>query len=247
MSDSTIVTGQYVQIDQTPASLGARILGRLIDTVLLLVYCAAVFGLWIAYMQMTGGEPSPFGSFLILSVFYLPALGYTFFWETFNNGQTPGKRFLGMRVVMKNGDRPTVAAYLFRWLFLLIDMHTSYVGILCIALTKNNQRVGDLAAGTLVIKEKDYKKIHVTLDEFSHLNHDYQPVFPQAERLSLAQVDLINRTLTGGDRQTRPERIRQLANEVRRFLGLADNGTADEALLRTLVRDYQHYALEAAV
>ena len=152
-----------------------------------------------------------------------------------------------MRVVMKNGDRPTVAAYLFRWLFLLIDMHTSYVGILCIALTKNNQRVGDLAAGTLVIKEKDYKKIHVTLDEFSHLNHDYQPVFPQAERLSLAQVDLINRTLTGGDRQTRPERIRQLANEVRRFLGLADNGTADEALLRTLVRDYQHYALEAAI
>lgn len=138
MSDSTIVTGQYVQIDQTPASLGARVLGRLIDTVLLLVYCAAVFGLWIAYMQMTGGEQDAFGSFMILSVFYLPALGYTFFWETFNNGQTPGKRFLGMRVVMKNGDRPTVAAYLFRWLFLLIDMHTSYVGILCIALTKNN-------------------------------------------------------------------------------------------------------------
>ena len=247
MSDSTIVTGQYVQIDQTPASLGARVLGRLIDTVLLLVYCAAVFGLWIAYMRMTEGEQDAFGSFLILSVFYLPALGYSFFWETFNNGQTPGKRFLGMRVVMKNGDRPTVAAYLFRWLFLLIDMHTSYVGILCIALTKNNQRVGDLAAGTLVIKEKDYKKIHVTLDEFSHLNRDYHPVFPQAERLSLAQVDLINRTLTGGDRQTRPERIRQLANEVRRFLGLADNGAADEALLRTLVRDYQHYALEAAV
>ena len=152
-----------------------------------------------------------------------------------------------MRVVMKNGDRPTVAAYLFRWLFLLIDMHTSYVGILCIALTKNNQRVGDLAAGTLVIKEKDYKKIHVTLDEFSHLNHDYQPVFPQAERLSLAQVDLINRTLTGGDRQNRPERIHQLADEVRRFLGLVNNGVTDEALLRTLIRDYQHYALEPAV
>ena len=247
MSDSTIVTGQYVQIEQTPASLGARVLGRLIDTLLLVAYGAGVFGAWLLLLRWTKVSPDAFVTFLLLTIFYLPAVCYSFLWEVFNNGQTPGKRLLGTRVVMKDGNRPSTGAYLLRWLLLIIDMQVSYIGLLCIALTKYHQRLGDMAAGTIVIKEKDYKKVHVSLDEFSHLNHDYHPIFPQAERLSLAQVDLINRTLTGGDKQNRTERIRTLAEEVRRFLGIAAEGAADEALLRTLIRDYQHYALEEAI
>ena len=245
MADSTIITGQYVQIEQTPASLGLRVLGRLIDTVLLAAYCAAVIGVWTLYVRMAS-NPGNSETVLMFTVFFLPALGYSFLWETFNNGQTPGKQLLGTRVVMKDGSRPSVGAYLLRWLLLLIDMQTSYVGLLCIALTKHHQRLGDMAAGTIVIKEKDFKKIHVTLDEFQHLDRNYRPVFPQAERLSLAQVDLINRTLSGGDERTRPDRIHELAGQVRSFIAIGPH-TPDEALLHTLMRVSKHYALEESI
>ncbi|PNE29444.1 hypothetical protein BHU09_01580 [Tannerella sp. oral taxon 808] len=245
MADSTIITGQYVQIEQTPASLGARVLGRLIDMLLMGAYCGAIIGAWMLYRRMNS-DPSEIEVVLMLTVCLLPIMGYSFLWETFYNGQTPGKRLLGTRVVMKDGSRPSVGAYLLRWLLLLIDLQTSYVGLLCIALTKNNQRLGDLAAGTIVIKEKDFKKIHVTLDEFSHLDREYRPIFPQAERLSLAQVDLINRTLSGGDRRDRPSRISELAGQVRSYLHI-EAATPDEVLLRTLVRDYQYYALESVI
>jgi len=111
-----------------------------------------------------------------------------------------------------------------------------------ILLTKNSQRLGDLAAGTLVIKEKDFRKINVTLDEFRHLSVTYRPIFPQAENLSLEQINLINQTLFRYD-QERPVRIRELAAKVRQFLKI-NPALSDEALLQTLTRDYQYYALE---
>lgn len=45
---------------------------------------------------------------------------------------------------------------------------TGGLGLLVVLLTKNSQRMGDLAAGTMVIKEKNYRKIHVSLDEFDY-------------------------------------------------------------------------------
>jgi hypothetical protein len=144
---------------------------------------------------------------------------------------------------MRDGTMPKLSAYLLRWLLLMIDIYLfQCIGILSILLTKNSQRLGDLAAGTLVIKEKDFRKINVTLDEFRHLSINYRPVFPQVENLSLEQINLINQTLIRFD-QERPVRIRELAAKVRQFLTINPT-VSDEALLQTLTRDYQYYALE---
>jgi hypothetical protein len=109
-------------------------------------------------------------------------------------------------------------------------------------MTKNNQRLGDLAAGTLVIKEKNFRKINVTLDEFRHLSVNYRPVFTHAENLSLEQANLINEILSRND-SDRPTRIRELSEKVRSFLHIHVL-IGDEELLQTLMRDYQYYALE---
>ncbi|MDR0845560.1 MAG: RDD family protein [Tannerella sp.] len=239
MADSTIITNQYVQIDQTPASVGDRILGRLIDYILIVIYCVAIsviMGLYAKY--------APYSDFTVVYIFFLlPAMFYSLIWEIFNQGQTPGKRLLGIRVVMKDGTTPGMGAYLLRWLFLLVDVFVSYgLGTLAILLSKNNQRFGDMAAGTLVIKEKDFHKINVTLDEFKHLGTDYYPLFPQAENLSLEQVNLINQTLFRYDNE-RPRRIRELAEQVRTFLKI-NPAVNDEHFLQTITRDFQYYALE---
>jgi uncharacterized RDD family membrane protein YckC len=244
MAEATIITGQYVQIDQTPASIGERILARLIDMILIFTYyfaAAMLIGFYYEYIPYT--YRSDDFALIVYFLFAVPALFYSLLWELFNHGQSLGKKLIGIRVVMKDGTTPTLSAYLLRWLLLLVDVYLSQcIGILSILLTKNNQRVGDLTAGTLVIKEKNYHKINVTLDEFRHLSVNYRPVFPQVENLSLEQINLINETLFRYDAD-RPQRIRELAFKVRQFLRI-NPPVNDEALLLTLTRDYQYYALE---
>lgn len=242
MADSTIITGQYVQIDQTPASIGERILARVVDIILIIVYTLSV----LLFVGIVLGrlEDAVYGcTFLLAFILIPPVFFYSLLWEIFNRGQSPGKKLLGIRVVMKDGTTPNLSAYLLRWILLLVDLYLMhFIGILSIAITKNNQRIGDLAAGTFVIKEKDFHKINVTLDEFKHLSANYRPVFPQAENLSLEQVDLINQTLLRYDAE-RIQRIRELGIKVREFLYIHPQ-VNDEAFLQTLMRDYQYYVLE---
>ena len=118
------------------------------------------------------------------------------------------------------------------------------MGALVILLSANSQRLGDLAAGTMVIRLHDYRKIQVSLDEFSYLDRSYRPVYPQAEDLSLNQLDVIRRTLASEPGADRDRRIAALASKVRSHLAIAGLPTADEKFLYTILRDYQHYALE---
>lgn len=108
---------------------------------------------------------------------------------------------MSIRVVKADGSTPSIGSYLLRWLLFPIDVPvTGGLGVLVILLTKNSQRMGDLAAGTMVIKDKNYRKIHVSLDEFDYLTKDYCPTYPQAADLSLEQVNVITRTLQSGKR-----------------------------------------------
>jgi uncharacterized RDD family membrane protein YckC len=241
MADSTIITGQYVQIDQTPAGIGERILGRMVDLLLMAIYIFAIFAVFMSRINiMSKNDDITIAIFFIL---LLPVVFYSLLCELFNRGQSVGKKLLGIRVVMKDGTRPALSAYLLRWLMLLVDMWLfQWIGVLFIMITKNNQRLGDLAAGTLVIKEKNFHKINVTLDEFQHLSVNYRPIFPQAENLSLEQANLINEIFSRYDRD-RSLRISELGGKVREFLHI-NPPISDEELLQTLMRDYQYYALE---
>lgn len=239
MAESTIITGQFVRISQTPASIGERFFALCIDYSLIAVYIYAT-----AFLLASLDLPSGFSSFFFLCVIYLPAIGYPFLCETFNHGQSIGKRRMGIRVVKIDGSTPTISSYLLRWLFFLVDGPlTGGLGLFVILLTKNSQRLGDLAAGTMVIKEKDYRKIHVSLDEFDYLTKNYHPVYPQSADLSLEQVNVITRTLESGEKD-RARRITALAKKVQSLLSITPREDNQEKFLQTVLRDYQYYALE---
>ena len=119
-------------------------------------------------------------------------------------------------------------------------MPLAFMGVLVIILNRNNQRLGDMAAGTLVVKLRSYNKIQVSLDEYDYLTRDYRPTYPQAADLSLEQIDVIRRTLDSDA----PERIGQLSLKVQQLIGVTRRERDDEAFLRRIERDYQYYALE---
>ena len=230
MAEKNIVTGQYVRIHQTPASVGERMLAQIIDWVIQLGYIV----LWV-YI-------SPHLSTLqAILLVVLPVMFYCPLCEIFTGGQTLGKRLVKLRVIMADGTLPSLSAFLLRWLLMIADGPTlGCIGVLVMILNRNNQRFGDMAAGTLVVKLRSYSKIQVSLDEYDYLTEGYRPSYPQASDLSLEQVDIICRTLDTGT----PERITQLSQKVQQLLGISRHESNDEFFLRRIVRDYQYYALE---
>lgn len=230
MAEKSIVTGQYVRIRQTPASIGERMLAQLIDWVIQVAY----FALWI-YLDL-GLSTLP-TIFLII----LPVLFYCPICETLSGGQTLGKKIVKLRVIMADGTLPSPAAYLLRWLLMIVDgPMLGCIGVLVMILNRSNQRFGDMAAGTLVVKLQSYSKIQVSLDEYDYLTEGYRPSYPQASDLSLEQVDTITRTLE----TDQPERITLLSQKVQQLLGVSRHESNDESFLRRIVRDYQYYAME---
>lgn len=241
MPESTIITGQFVRISQTPASLGERMLALIIDYFFLLIY---VIGFSPLFTYLGIHASSGFTFLFLFVIVYLPIFCYSLLCEIFNRGQSFGKRLLNIRVVKADGSTPSLSSYLLRWLLFPLDLPiTGGLGVIFILLTKNHQRLGDLAAGTMVIKEKNYRKIQVSLDEYDYLTKGYHPVYPPAADLSLEQVNVINKTLASG-RKDRARRIKLLAGKVRSLLSIKQTEGNDEKFLQTLLRDYQYYALE---
>ena len=230
MAESTILTGQFVRISQTPASIGERIIALIIDYVLIGFYIFSTVTV-LSKLRL----PSDFTMIFFLAVIYLPVLFYSFLCEMFNYGQSLGKRLMNIRVVKADGSVPSISSYLLRI--------TGGLGLLVALLTKNSQRMGDLAAGTMVIKEKNYRKIHVSLDEFDYLTQNYQPTYPQAADLSLEQINVITRTLQSG-KKDRIRYIAQLTKKVQELLSVTPRENNQEKFLQTVLRDYQYYALE---
>lgn len=245
--DSNIITGQYVRISQTPASIWSRILARFLDQVLVGVYVIALFKLLSIYDDLFGLELDYWWQWIILLLLCLPFLFYTPLLEVLNNGQTVGKKVVGIRVVMADGTAPTLGALLLRWVLLPFDLYmTGGAGALFIIFTKNHQRLGDLAAGTMVIKDSGYRNVLVGLDEFSHASRYYQPHYPEAANLSQGQADIISRVLEDCniDNDYDERRVKLLSEKVQQSLNIVSREKSDLAFLMVLLKDYQFFLLE---
>lgn len=231
MSDSSIVTGQYVRIRQTPANVWDRAVARFIDYVVMLVYSYAVTYLASKINVVSGWTVA----FIVLT--YVPVLAYDLLWETFNSGRSLGKMVMNLRVVKADGSMPGLGAFIMRWLFMLIE--GTGLALLPMLLSRRTQRFGDMAAGTMVIKENAYRSIDVSLDEYSYLTPDYKPTYPQVIDLTTAQVEVIERTLDPAT-PMRDDRMAQLALKVKQLLVIESNKT-DERFLNTVLHDYRYY------
>lgn len=236
-----IITGQYVQISQTPASVWARIAGRLIDQIVLFTYTFMM----IYLIDLADWSPETQTDWLMLFVAILPVTFYTPAMEMMNNGRTIGKMAMRCRVVMADGSSPSIGALLMRWVMMPFDLYlTGGLGIFFIVFTKNQQRIGDLAAGTMVIKEGGYEQFSVSLDEFTHVSRNYTPHYPQAALLTQGQADVIERVIRTSSLERDGERIAALATKIRQTLDIQSNERSDIGFLYTLLHDYQYYLLE---
>ncbi|MCP4427984.1 MAG: RDD family protein [Chloroflexi bacterium] len=165
----TIDTPENVVFGYDVAGIGSRFLAALGDSIIILVLQALVY---LTLFFTIGGvdyfeEGNPGWIIAIFSLIGFALLwGYYIFFEMLWNGQSPGKRWAGLRVIRADGTPITLTESLIRNLVRLVDFLPIYygIGVVTMFINEQSRRLGDLAAGTLVVRERKNVAIS-TLEE----------------------------------------------------------------------------------
>jgi uncharacterized RDD family membrane protein YckC len=153
--DDRVVTPDAVVLDLEPATVGSRGIALWID-VMIIGTTAIVVSLAQARLGGGGFVPGWFGIALLLLAGFLVQFGYPIGFETLWRGRTPGKAVMGLRVVTVEGAPVGVRHATIRAAvgLLEITMTAGAVAALTSLVSSRGQRLGDLAAGTLVVRER---------------------------------------------------------------------------------------------
>ncbi len=237
MSNLQINTTQNVNLAYKIAGVGERILAFLIDGFIMYLYAMLVdlLGDAISYVYQDSWTQRG-----LVALVFLPAMCYSLLMHSLFNGRTVGKMLLKIRVVKVDGTPVLWSNYLVRWLLRLVDiwLFIGSIGLLSILFSEKRQRLGDAAAGTVVIGTKHTAKIsHTILEE---VQETYVPVFINVTQLTDKDMRLIKDTY----------RIARESNDYRTMKALRDKvesilntGSAlyDLQYLETVLKDYNFY------
>ncbi len=156
------VTPDRVTIEYALAGIGSRALAAIIDTLVIVIF-DAIWTAGLIYIgshvnhALTANVGSPnfiFGLYFL--VIFLFTLSYYILFEALWNGKTPGKWLIKLRVINHDGRAITFFGSLVRNIVRIIDLlPTGYlIGMIFMLITKREQRLGDLAAGTIVVFDR---------------------------------------------------------------------------------------------
>lgn len=157
-----IETPEQVSISYTVAGVGSRAAAAIIDALILIGITIGVFVL-VNQAARIAGAPSiaAFGGAWLVALYILFQFalvwGYYVLFEALRDGQTPGKRYLGLRVVQDGGFSISFSASAARNLLRIVDAQPLFsygVGIVTAALSSQGKRLGDMVAGTFVVQER---------------------------------------------------------------------------------------------
>lgn len=243
MQNISIQTTQNVKIEYELASLRDRILAYLLD--FLVITVAYIFILIIAYslFPLSISESGMGGRFLWV---FLPIggfLAYQFCSEVFNNGQSVGKKTIGIKVMRVDGREPSLSDYLLRTIFLIIDVMLSFgtIAMILINSSAKGQRLGDIPANTTVIKVKN--ALQFRLEDILKINtlDNYEPMYPQVKILREKDMLLIKNAiirLQEYPNDAHRKAIFELTEHVKNLLEIDGKIGNQIDFLKTLIRDY---------
>ncbi len=264
MSTVAISTPFNISLDFEIAEFHKRLFAYFIDLGLLLIYSLGMRYILYDSMRLEAGENMGADIFLV----DIPFIFYNLAMEVLNNGQSIGKKIMGLRVMSLEGGEPHLGQYLMRWIFrvwewlpvlimfgmlnrsfvnrwiifyqLIVTCILGLIVVLVIAVTKSSQRLGDMAAGTTVINTKINIGINDTV--FQQINtENYKVQFPEVMRLSDRDINAIKSVLNQLHKTHRFDTAHRVAYKVKEVLKidtLLDTGD----FLEKLLEDYNYLA-----
>src|ERR1017187_5460382 len=155
-----IDTPELVSIEMPLAGIGSRFIALLIDY---LIWFAGILVLLVLYAYLLPGigafskVSAQWALALRIFIFFLLNCGYFTLFEAFWNGRTPGKRVARIRVIERSGRAIGLFESMARNLIRYVDQIPIFyaVGVIATVASRQHQRLGDMAAGTLVVRDRE--------------------------------------------------------------------------------------------
>lgn len=225
----TIPTPEGIELEYTLAGLGSRFVAELVDVLLRLVPLVALTGVLAA---IGGGA---IAIVVLIIATFLAWFGYDVAFEVWGEGRTPGKRWSGLRVVMAGGQPVGLGSSASRTLLRLVDqwLTLGIAGSASIISTTRNQRLGDLAGGTIVVRERKAQTVPPPAIDPGDAWGRLDVTAINAAELAAVRDFLARRDTLVGD--ARPRVARALADTLAgKVGGLPPGGLPSERLLETI-------------
>jgi uncharacterized RDD family membrane protein YckC len=226
-----IQTPENVAFGYQVAGIGSRFIASLLDTLLIVLLQIVVIIVAILIINAFDQFAAALASWiiaifgLIMAIFYW---GYYVFFEMLWNGQSPGKRWVGLRVIRTDGTPITLSEALIRNLVRIVDFLPAMygIGIITMFIDKQSRRLGDLAAGTLVVQDRATislqslsvkRMVNLKMQGLTSVSLDGFPI----ERLTNDDLSLVEDFLLRRDQLTHRDQLAtQILNTLHQRLGL---------------------------
>ena len=187
-----IRTADNVGIGYEAAGIASRLAALIIDA--LIIGVLVVVGDSII-LGLVGGTVSTTAALVLGSfVSFLIVYGYFVVAETASSGRTPGKRVVGLRVIRVDGSAPTFADSLVRNIVRFLDL--AGPGVVTMFFHPQARRLGDLAAGTLVVRERQVNTAVASGPAVLLRTPDAGPAIDGLERVGAAEFAAVRAFLT---------------------------------------------------
>lgn len=242
MQTINIRTTQNVTIEYELASLRDRAFACVLDMLALFFFYLMMIFFWNIFIGYTGSSDNSGQVFFYLINPIAILSGYHFFMEVFANGQSLGKKSLGIKVVRLDGNETQLGDHLLRAVFYFLDVFLSIgtVAAISVSASSNRQRLGDLAANTTVIRLKSQVLFKLEdilkIDSIEH----YEPTYPQVRQLSEEDMLLI-KNIIGRYRDhqnfAHEQAVLKLCKRLSEILDIQVPANKIE-FLKTLIKDY---------
>jgi uncharacterized RDD family membrane protein YckC len=240
MDKIKVPTSFNIELEFELADVMRRFFGWFIDFIIQIAYLMIVSTIMESYLAGTKNNdpdlPFLYNLNSVEILLCVPLLVYHLMSELLMNGQSIGKKIVGVRVISGSGSRPSVYQFLLRWLIRPFDTYFFLLpALISMLVSKKTQRLGDLAAGTLVIKTRVNSSISNTV--FFELEDTYQPRYTNVLRLSDRDMNIIKTILDTSRKQNNYSLAERTSDKIRTALNITEHQDPVE-FLETILKDY---------
>ncbi|HKV86634.1 MAG TPA: RDD family protein [Candidatus Dormibacteraeota bacterium] len=153
-SELVIATPERVSFEYQVAGIGTRAIAQLLD---LLIVAAILIGIGLFALAFLIADAATVASLVLTIGGFVVIFGYFWVCEAFWSGQTVGKKVFRLRAVGDRGEPLTFAQAAIRNIVRIVDFlpYGYGIGIVALFINGKGKRLGDMAAGTLVVKDSD--------------------------------------------------------------------------------------------
>ncbi len=240
MARIKLETTQNVMLEFELAGTGDRILSGLLDWLFIAAYIFVCYLLFFVILNIPHLIKNDIVGLFLYMIFFFPIFLYDLFFEIFMNGQSPGKKVMKIKVIKLDGASPGIGDYILRWLFRPVDSTFLYlVAVISVSVSRKEQRLGDIVAGTTVVKLKKRATLEDTI--LKVVEHNYKPVFSDVLRFSDKDINTIKEALELYKKNENSKHIDRLAEKIKQLLNIEDNRMSSAKLLETIIKDYNYY------